>query len=293
MSSKQIMFSGFSSGGLIVQIICLLVLIGLCIFVFKKYPLQVTIQNIVFAAMFVLLASVMNALSVMIPFFGVPSVKLSFVILVLIVAGSSLSPSWAYLVGLVFDLVGLLIVPTDQPFLGFTLSHVLVTLLPSLWYVKSQSMKPQVAFRIIYSALFILGVFAAIYVLQMQQIQVGQDIVQITTVMKISIVLFISAAILILFAILRYMQKKQKEETAAAFAKWMLIAIIGEVLYSIILTPLWLDVMYAIPWFVSMFIRVVKACVMIPIDIVVGFSLVNLVHRVSFASKSKSLKEPK
>ncbi|MDH6366601.1 ECF transporter S component (folate family) [Breznakia sp. PH1-1] len=287
MSSKQIMFSGFSGGDLLVQVICLLVLIGLCLFVFKKYPLQVTIQNIVFAAMFVLLASVMNALSVMIPFFGVPSVKLSFVILVLIVAGSSLSPSWAYLVGLVFDLVGLLIVPTDQPFLGFTLSHVLVTLLPSLWYVKSQSMEPKLAFRIIYTVLICLGVGAAVYIFQMDEIQVGQDVVAITTVMKLSIVLFISVAIVVLFVVLRYMQKNQKEDTAAAFAKWMMIAIVGEVLYSIILTPLWLDVMYHIPWFVSMFIRVVKACVMIPIDIVVGFSLVKLVHKVSFASKQK------
>lgn len=266
----------------IIQGFCLLSLIGLFGYIFKRYPLQMSIQNLVLASLFVLLSVVLNAVALMIPFFGVPSVKISFALLPLMVAGAVLSPSWAYLVGLITDLIGLLITPTGFPFLGFTLNHVLVATLPALWYQRKIKRKPQTIQRIINGCFIGLGVAAALYVVQMQSIQVDQSTMEITPIMKVSIVVFLILVVSLMMLILHYVRKKMSHEKANDLAQWMVVALGMELLISIVLTPFWLDVMYGIPWFISMFIRVVKACLMIPLNVFVGFSLLKIVKRVSF-----------
>ncbi|MDQ0361351.1 folate family ECF transporter S component [Breznakia pachnodae] len=269
-----------SMNAIISQVVCFLCLAGLFGYVFKKYPLKPTIKNLVLASLFVLLAVILNAISVMIPLFGVPSVKLSFALLPLMIAGAVLSPSWSYLVGLIFDLVGLMITPTSFPFLGFTLSHVLVSTLPSLWYKRNVKLKPQNIYRLINISFIVLGLIASAYVVQVDTIQISEQSYEITMIMKLAVIAFITAAILIIFLILYYLRKKMNQEVAEDLAKWIVVALLCEVLYSMILTPLWLDVMYGIPWWISTFIRIVKACVMIPLNIIVGYSVLKIVRRV-------------
>ena len=262
------------------QVLCFLCLVGLFGYVFKKYPLKPTIPNLVLASLFVLLALILNAIAVMIPFFGVPSLKVSFTLVPLMIAGAILSPSWAYLVGLIFDLVGLLITPTAFPFLGFTLSHVLVCVMPALWYQRNTTLKPQSIYHIMYLSFIILGICASFYVMQLGSVQISNQSYDVTSTMKFAIIAFIALAILIIFMVLSYLRSKMNEEVAKDLAKWMVVALFCEVMYSMILTPFWLDIMYGIPWWISTFIRIIKACFMIPLNIVVGYSVLKIVQRV-------------
>ena len=262
------------------QVVCFLCLAGLFGYVFKKYPLKPTIKNLVVASLFVLLAVSLNAMSLMIPFFGVPSLKFSFALLPLMVAGMVLSPSWSYLVGLIFDLVGLLITPTAFPFLGFTLSHVLVSTLPSLWNKQNVQLKPQHIYRLINGSFIGLGSIASLYVLQIEQVQVAKQTYEVTMIMKTAVIGFIISVILIIFTILYYLRKKMSQEVVDDLAKWMVVGLFCEVLYSLMLTPFWLDIMYGIPWWISTFIRIIKACLMIPLNIIVGYSILKIVKRI-------------
>ncbi|MDF9824573.1 ECF transporter S component (folate family) [Breznakia sp. PF5-3] len=267
----------------IVQVVCIVFLIVLFGLVFKRYPLEMTIRNLVLASLFVLISVILNAISIMIPFFGVPSVKITFALLPLMISGAVLSPSWAYLVGFVTDLVGLLITPTGFPFFGFTLNHVLVATLPAIWYQRSVKLKPKIIQRLINISFVSLAVLASLYILSINQVSIEKKVIEITLLIKISLITFIFLFVIVMFIILHYVRKRLSEEAAEELAKWMVVALSMELLISLMLTPFWLDVMYGIPWFISTFIRVVKACVMIPINITVGYSLVKIVKRISFS----------
>lgn len=264
----------------IIQVVCFLCLVVLFGFTFKKYPLKPDIKSLVIAALFIIIALVLNALSLMIPFFGVPSLKVSFALLPIMVAGCVLSPSWAYLVGLLFDLLGLLITPTAFPFLGFTLSSVLIALLPSLWYQRSLDLKPKYIYRLMNMSLLLLGIVAIFYLWQVQTVDIEQQLFEVTTTIKVAITLFIAVVITVMLLALSHVRRKMSDAIASELAKWSVVALFCEVLYSLILTPLWLDIMYGIPWWISTFIRVIKICLMVPLNIVIGYTILKAVQRL-------------
>ena len=49
---------------------------------------------------------------------------------------------------------------------------------------------------------------------------------------------------------------------------------------TLCLTPLWLDMMYKIPFVVSLCIRVIKECAVLPIEIFIGYTLIKLMKRI-------------
>lgn len=49
---------------------------------------------------------------------------------------------------------------------------------------------------------------------------------------------------------------------------------------TFMLTPYWLQVMYGIPFTLSLFIRVIKECIMIPVDIILGYSVLRVLKRL-------------
>ena len=113
-----------------VQIIVLIIILVLGGFIFKTYPFKADVKKMSLAAILILLNVLLNRFSMMVPLFGFPSLKISFEIIPLIIAGMLLNPSYAFIVGLSVDLIGLIVVPTQFPFLGFTLNNILRTLTP-------------------------------------------------------------------------------------------------------------------------------------------------------------------
>ena len=47
-----------------------------------------------------------------------------------------------------------------------------------------------------------------------------------------------------------------------------------------LLTPYWLQVMYGIPFTLSLFIRVIKECIMIPVNIILGYTILRVIKRL-------------
>lgn len=44
--------------------------------------------------------------------------------------------------------------------------------------------------------------------------------------------------------------------------------------------PLWLDMMYKIPFVISLCIRVIKECAVLPIEIFIGYTLIKFMKRM-------------
>ncbi|MFQ9974178.1 folate family ECF transporter S component, partial [Coprobacillus cateniformis] len=92
----------------------------------------------------------------------------------------------------------------------------------------------------------------------------------------------------IIFIILIFILKKQiSQDEAKEFSTWILCVTLVEIVVTLCLTPLWLDMMYGIPFFVSLCIRVIKECAILPIEIFIGYTLIKLMKRI-FVRLNKS-----
>ncbi|MEG1066130.1 MAG: folate family ECF transporter S component [Erysipelotrichaceae bacterium] len=255
---------------MIAQIISGISLVLLFILVNKLHPLKMEVKSLVLASFFVILASVLNAFSLMVPLFGFPSLKIGFALLPLIVGGALLSPSWAYLLGLVYDIVGLLVKPTDFPFLGFTLSNVLVSVVPSLWFYYSTKFTQTKMYRMLIGILSISCILVSLYLFNINSIKMGTEIFIINNYIKAAIILCTIVLSIIILIAYKYISKKYSEDSSLLI-RWIIIVFIVELFNNFMLTPMWLDTMYGIPWFLSLFTRIIKALVMVPIFSGVGF----------------------
>ena len=99
-----------------VQIIVFIILLIIGFFVFKTDPFKADTKKISLAAIFVVLAVVLKRFSLMIPLFGFPSLQIGFETLPLVIGGMLLGPSYAFLIGLAVDVIGLVIAPNGFRF---------------------------------------------------------------------------------------------------------------------------------------------------------------------------------
>lgn len=76
------------------------------------------------------------------------------------------------------------------------------------------------------------------------------------------------------------LKKRINEVEAKEFSTWMLCVLLVELICTLVLTPLWLDIMYGLPYVVSLCVRVIKECAVIPIEIFIGYTLIKLLKRV-------------
>lgn len=153
-------------------IVCILVLLG--IYCFKFYPLERrNTKKLAFSALIIIITLILKRLTIMVPLFGAESLKIGFEYIPVMLAGVILSPSYAYLIGLITDLLGLVISPTGFPFFGFTLNQVLIGLIPSLIAVKVKNVDGKRFSKIVCLMIALFGGAGSLFVaLQKQSLSV-------------------------------------------------------------------------------------------------------------------------
>ncbi|MGL5541533.1 MAG: folate family ECF transporter S component [Erysipelotrichaceae bacterium] len=257
----------------LVQIGLAVLILGLFWAVNKTYPLKGTTKTLALGAMFVMLSVGLSFFSMMLPVLGFPALKIGFSTIPLVIAGLLLNPMMAMLVGLVTDVVGLLLVPTNFPFFGFTLNTILWCLIPSLFMQARKHFTKQQMMRALLGFLVVLFVILGGYILWMNEIEFNKNLIALTPTIKAWVIgnLFVVEAGI--YAVVHFTQKRTQEGTSHDLGFVVLTVLVLEVLITLILTPLWLNLMYGIPYFLSLFVRVLKAIVMIPLSIALVYSL--------------------
>lgn len=263
-----------------IQIICGIILVLIGILVFWKFPIKSDTKSLTLAALFIVLAAVLKRLSIMIPLFGFESLKVSIEVIPMILAGVMLAPGYCYIIGLAVDLVGLLVTPTGFPFLGFTLSAVLQCLIPSIVVVSVKERYVNYLEKIIQIILVVLGIGACCYVFSLDQVTISNNVVDITFNYKLIISVVCIVMISVMFMVMYFYKRKLNEQDYHLFNLWMISVVLVEMIITFILTPYWLQVMYGIPFTLSLFIRVIKACIMIPVDIILGYNVLKILKRL-------------
>ena len=263
------------------QIVLAILIIALGFYVFKFYPFQKgNVVNLVICAIFVILTAICKRLAIMIPLFGAESFKVGFEYIPLMLAGYFLSPSYAFLVGLTSDVIGLIITPTGFPFLGFTLGTILVSVIPSLVKEHAKEISEKKVQLLVILLIMVLGIGASFYVYQLDEIKISETLYHLTMQNKITIISICIALSLIFIVIIELLKKHTKNTEAKEFSVWILCVTLVEMVVTLCLTPLWLNIMYHIPFFVSLCLRVIKECAILPIEIFVGYTLIQVLKRI-------------
>lgn len=257
---------------------CILVLLGIVSFI--KYPMKQEIKSLAFSALFIVLTLILKRIAIMVPLFGFESLKIGFEMIPLMLAGMMLTPSYCFLIGMAVDLIGLMIVPTGFPFFGFTLNSVLTAMIPSV-ICQCFKQKHQSLLRwMIPSCFGILAIASTIYILSLDSIVVSNHVMELTKLHKAGMIGLSIIVICGLLVIMRLLEKKFSETDMLFFYRWVLSCIIVELCVVMILTPMWLDIMYGIPFMLSLLVRIIKSTIMIPLNIIIGYSVYRVLKQI-------------
>lgn len=263
------------------QIIAVAAIIIIGFFVFRMDKLHVTGEKLAIIAMFIALSVALQFFSLMIPLFGFPSMRIGFSQLPLMVIGVLFGPSWAFLSGIVQDFLGLIVTPTGFPFFGFTLNKIIIGLIPALLFSKKIKWTPKVAYIVSQGILlsFLLGALA--YLWLTPSIVTNGEVIEITMTIKL---VFSTGSVLLIGAMMFFLhlltEKYKKYENDFSISIWAMSVVLVEVIVQLMLTPLWLAIMYDIPIWISFLLRVVKATIMVPLTIIIGYGILILMSRL-------------
>ena len=238
-----------------IQIILGVIIVSIGIFVFYKYPMKSDVRQMTLGALFVILAIILKRLAVMVPFLGFPSLKITLEVFVLANAGGF-------------------------PFLGFTLNAVLQTEIPCLLKIYLNEKNERLLERIVKIVMVIISLLGCLYVFKINEVNISGSSYQVTLPIKFTIFVIIAAMLTILFIFIRYYKNKLKEKDLRLFHLSILSVVAIELTVTMFLTPYWLQTMYGIPFFASQFVRILKSCVMIPVGIIIVYTMNRMIQKV-------------
>ncbi len=267
---------------MIVQAIAGALIILLGIGIFKTYPLKADGRELIFGALFLLIALIVNMFSIRLPLFGFDSLRIGFAQIMLICGAVLIRPSWAFLMGLSYDFLGLLVNPTSFPFLGFTLGNILVCVLPSLWYHSKRTRKytDYNLMLAVDAVLVLLCVLSLIFIGLTHEVKINTSQVAFTLWMKLGTAGICVSVSAVLIVALHFIKKHFSSEHLHELTNMMMVVLIVEICIQFGCTPIWMQVMYGIPWAASLFLRIVKACVMIPLNVLIGYNILRAVRKM-------------
>ncbi len=213
-----------------------------------------------------------------IPLFGLESLKVGIEYIPLMLAGFILQPGYAFIVGICSDLIGLIIVPTGFPFLGFTLTMILVCLIPSLVRYFCIDMNETILKYSVELLLSIITIFACLYIYNMDGYTISSTTIILSLTQKLLLIVFCISLLVIYIFVINITKKKMKDSKDLSI--WILSVTLVEMICTLVLTPLWLELMYNLPFVVSLCIRVIKECFVLPLEIFIGYSLLQVIQKV-------------
>ena len=134
--------------------------------------------------------------------------------------------------------------------------------------------------RLTIGIILILGIGATFYISTLEYVSINKTIYTMTWEYKISLISICLILVFVFIGFIYLLKRRINEEQSHIFSTWVMSVVMVELICTLCLTPLWLDMMYGIPYVVSLCIRIIKECVVLPIEIFIGYTLIQLLNRV-------------
>ena len=268
---------------IIAQIIVLIIMLILFFVTFKKDHTKITIKDMTLITLLCVLGAILNkTLAIKFPP-AQPLFVISFAGAIAITIGILFSPKLALVAGVITDLIGLLLAPASgevsMPFLGFTLTAMLSCYLPSVLIRITKNQKQAILKMFIVIILALANIATIIYLFSVNSISIDQTQNDLTNSLRfiiIGVVFLISVVILI---INHFLNKKMKAiaNLYVTTTHLILLILVVEIVCHIILTSLWINIMYGLPYIIAVATRIIKAILILPINVVIIYLILKFI----------------
>lgn len=257
----------------IIQLTCGIIIIVLGSWVTLRKRPKLEVDDLAFCTLLVVIVIILNRISVMLPLFGYNSFKVSFEQLPLVFVGIFFGPFWGFWVAIVSDTLSFILNPQGAYFLGFLLSRIVITLIASFWFSKRIKFKDKTLYiltQILVSMIFVATLY---FVLTTQKIQIQSQPYLITMPLKIGLIVTSFCLTAFLLTMIHLLRGYKFKATSYFMTRYIMTIVMIEIIVQMLMTPLWLQTMYHIPFYLNLFVRIVSSSVMVPLKIFIGLSL--------------------
>lgn len=236
------------------------------------------IRKICLTALFTILSLILSRVSVYLPFFGSPLVRLGLGTVTIILGSLLLGPFYGGVIGGLSDLVGALAFPVGPYFIGFTIDSILIGVLP--WCVMHISRKGRRASLILSAMLFlstisILFGFLALF----DSIKIYGNTYRLDFIAKIIIAAIYTLIFGTIYLLLHYFNIKNRE-SSRAFTFILNSVLVDELLVTALIAGLWKYLLYDVPYFFNVGISVILLLVNLPIKTILIYAIYRAVQPI-------------
>ena len=241
-----------------------------------------TIQNMVIVALLVAMSIILSRFSLMIPFFGYPSVRFSVTSIPIFLASALFGPVLGACAGFMSDLISFALSTAGGPYYpGFTLNAVIAGAIPGWVVIHLKQSSKTYSFNRLNLLLGILTFSGAILYTNF----IGLDSLDVTPLflslpINLWMTFFLVGLLITLVIIFRWIQKKSPSHLSCfSIDKLIFINALQYICVNLMLTPLWLNHLYGLPISASIFIRLFKAVVDVPLQVFLIYSVIHVLPK--------------
>ena len=254
----------------IISIIFTAILVGVVLYRNKE---EFTARKLAITGIFLSLALIMTMFAMNIMIFG-GQVVIRFSQVSLIVLAAALGPVYGLMGSIGFDVSNLMLNPLGSFYFGFTLSNIMVSIIPALIFKWRQDKKSKTNF----SLLILTALSYIIYIMLVLLLSfVSIDTIDVSAKqMSLNVLIFMLVFLVIFIGSMWYIKKKEIILNNDLIL-FIISAILVEFIVQGFLTPLWLYDVAKTPIILSMQIRAIKGIVMVVINTFVGYPIYRIV----------------
>lgn len=242
----------------------------------KIQPVKFDLRIMIPVSLLSLISLILVNLSFMVPLFGFPSLRFGFSQLPILLAGALFGPWWGALAGILEDLLELASGTIITPFFGFTLNKALLGFIPGVVFWATQKKSFSVDKLVVALAILIVG-GSALLLLQTNSLIVGTSVITLGWELK---AILIGLSVLV-FPLAWWVQSRLKLPLTdkRQFTVWVIIVALTELVINVLMTAIWLQTMYGIPFAIQVVIRLVKANFFIPVNAILMAMITPIIKR--------------
>lgn len=276
--SAGMIIGQFFYGGLVIAILFLL---------FYKRKEKITVKQLLETALFVIISLALSVgLSYYISFAGAPVIKLGFAQPIMAIGGIILSTPLGFLAGVIIDLLGVIIHTEGIVYFGFTFNTAMCFLIGSLVFKSTKNLSEKTMRYITYGAygtLLLGGTTLLLTIkdkirLEKLSISLNETAFLIPNRYLLLVGLFVVVGAMIFLT--KYSVHFLKNHNLKDVYRWVLVMLLIELIVNITLTSTHLATMYPIPLQALLLPRIIKSVIMLPINIIFGYTILSVVRKI-------------
>lgn len=260
---------------IISQIIVALVIVSLFIVTFKFDKTKITIKEMTIITLLCVLTAILSkTLSIKFPP-GQPIFIISFASAIAITIGLLFSPRLALIAGLIIDVIGILLAPASgdnsMPFLGFTLTAMLSCYIPAVLVKVTKKRSPKFMNSLVLLILVLSVIGASVYLFSVDSLSIDKNATDLTNPVRYALVGSFCVIAVAIYFINRFLITKISSDNKIflSTSHLTLIVLVEQIVCSIILTTLWINIMYEIPVIVASTSRIIKMLLQLPLNVTI------------------------